>query len=117
MSNPQSDDSQIRTAVQQIERAFAAGERAEADRLLAGVQSVAGEHPLVLYAAGVQALHDGDARMARERLERAIAQDNTSPALWVNLATAFRMLELRDEEMRCLERALAIEPRHLFAFS
>ena len=100
MGISQADESQIRVVVQQAERAYAAGQRAEADRLLARVQSVAPEHPLVLYVAGVQALHNGDGRTARERLERAIAQDNTNPALWVNLATAFRMLDRQEEEMR-----------------
>jgi aspartyl/asparaginyl beta-hydroxylase (cupin superfamily) len=103
----------LRTLVQQLERAFAAGQRAEAARLVARVQSVAPGHPLALYVAGVQALHNGDGRTARDCLQQATEKDSANPALWVNLATALRMLGLRAEEMRALERALALEPRHL----
>ena len=42
-------------------------------------------------------------------------KDGKNPTLWLNLATAFRKLNLPDDEMKALERLLAIEPRHLLA--
>ena len=83
--------------------------------MLSQAQAMAPEHPLVLNEAGVDKLHAGDASGARPFLERAIEKDGKNPTLWLNLATAFRKLNLPDDEMRALERVLAIEPRHLLA--
>ena len=47
------DESQIRGLVQQAERAQAAGQRDEAQRLLARAESAAPEHPLVLNARAI----------------------------------------------------------------
>src|SRR5438105_635862 len=115
MALSQVDDARLRALVQQAERALAAGQPVESTRLLAQAQAVAPEHPLVLNAEAVHALRSGDGNAARERLERAIEQDNRNPAFWVNLATALRTLGLPDQEMTALKRALAIEPRHLLA--
>src|SRR5262249_23162188 len=57
----------------------------------------------------------GDARAARQCFENALAQDDKNPALLLNLASAFRKLELPGEEWKTLERVLAAEPRHLLA--
>ena len=53
-------DTDISAIVRSAERAQAAGQRDEARRLLSQAQSRAPDHPLVLNAAGVQALHRGD---------------------------------------------------------
>jgi len=108
-------DARLRELVQLADRANANGQRDEARRLIAQAQAVAPEHPMVLNAAAVNELHGGDAGLARTLLERAVAQDGTSASLWVNLATAFRKLKLPEDEAKALERALAIEPRHLLA--
>jgi len=41
--------------------------------------------------------------------------DPNHPALWSNLASSLRALRLPREEMEAIERALALEPRHLTA--
>jgi aspartate beta-hydroxylase len=115
MNTSQADDSQVRAVIQQAERAFAAGQKAEAERLLARVQARAPQHPLVLNALGLRELHNGNGEAARQFIENALQKDGTNPSVWVNLATAFRMLGLPDDEMRALEKALTIDPRHLLA--
>jgi aspartyl/asparaginyl beta-hydroxylase (cupin superfamily) len=101
--------------VQQCERAFALGRREEAQRLLGAARATHPNHPLVLNAAAVQALHGGDPHSARQFIQAAIEADDANPALWVNLATVMRRLEAPAEEMRALQRALALDPRHLLA--
>jgi aspartate beta-hydroxylase len=113
--NTSTSDAAIRGIVREAERAHAAGQRDEARRLLSQAQSIAPEHPLVLNAAGVQALHRGDPVTARQLLEQAIQRDAGNPAFWLNLASTFRRLALPEEEARALERVLALEPRHLLA--
>lgn len=105
----------MRELVQQAERLFAAGQRAESGSVLARAQALAPDHPLVLNAGGVQELHRGELQAARRLIEQAIAKDSSNPAFWINLATVLRRSGLQDEEMRALERALALEPRHLLA--
>jgi aspartate beta-hydroxylase len=109
------DETLIRGLIQQAERAAAAGQRDEAQRLLARAEAQAPDHPLVLNACAVDQLQSGQAASARERLERALLAEPGNPSLWMNLATALRALGLRDEEERALQSVLAIEPRHLFA--
>jgi aspartate beta-hydroxylase len=115
MSTPQMDDLQIRALVQQSERAWASGQRNEAERLLAQAKAAAPEHALVLNASGVQELHRGNLDAARTLIEKAVAKDASNPAFWINLASICRRSSLRAEEMQALERALAIDPRHLLA--
>ena len=109
------DDLQVRGLVQQSERAWAAGRRAEAEQILSRAKALAPQHPLVLNAEGVQRLHAGDLQTARSLLEQAIERYATNPAFWINLGTVLRALKLPEQEMAALERALAIEPRHLLA--
>lgn len=108
-------DADVIAIVQAIERAQAAGQRSEAGRLLERARAIAPEHPLVLNVAGIEELHRGNASAARQLLEKAIEKDGRNPAFWLNLATAFRRLGLQAEEARALDRALALEPRHLLA--
>lgn len=84
-------------------------------QLLAEAQKIAPEHPLVLNSAAMHALDAGFGREAAELLQRALGRDDRNPAIWVNLAAAHRLLKNPDEEARALERALALEPRHLVA--
>ncbi len=109
------EETLIKGLIQQAEKAAASGQRDEAQRLLAQASKLAPEHPLVLNARAIDLLQSGDAAGARTLLERAAARDAGSPALWMNLATALRALDLRDEEEKALQSVLAIEPRHLLA--
>jgi len=108
-------DDSLRVLVQQLERAYAAGQHDEAQSLLARAKSVAPDHPLVLNVEAMLALRRGDAEAARILARRALAQDDKNPAFWINLASACRRLGLREDEMTALDRALAIDPRHLLA--
>jgi aspartate beta-hydroxylase len=115
VNRPLTPDARIHELVQLAERANASGKREEARRFVAEAQGVDAEHPVVLNAAALNELHGGDADRARTLLERAIAKDATSASLWLNLAAACRRLALADDEARAIERALALEPRHLLA--
>jgi len=110
-----SDEALIKGLVQQAENAAAAGQRDEAQKLLARASSLAPEHPLVLNACAISLLQARNAAGARELLERATALEAGSPVLWMNLATTLRALDLRDEEEKALQSVLKIEPRHLVA--
>jgi len=113
MTSMPTNDDKIREIARAAERARAAGQREEARRLLAQAQAIAPDHPLTLTIAGQQEVHGGDAAAARGFFERAIEKDDKNPAYWLNLATACRRLGLAEDELRALDRVLAIEPRHL----
>jgi aspartate beta-hydroxylase len=84
-------------------------------RLLARAEVQAPQHPLVLNARAVDLLKTGHPTRARELLERATRIDPRNSSLWMNLATALRALDLRDDEEQALQSLLNIEPRHLVA--
>jgi len=108
-------DEQLRELVVEAERALARRELALATQLLAKAETITPEHPLILNARGMQKLHEGQLQAAKELAERAVARDATNPAFWINLATIQRALTAPEAEMQALERALALEPRHLLA--
>lgn len=109
------NEEQLRELVLQADRASAAGNSAEATRLLSRAQELAPEHPLVLNTDGLQKLNSGDAAAALQLFERAIRKDDQNPSFWINLASTARRLKQPDVEMNALERALALDPRHLLA--
>lgn len=109
------NDAELRGIVRSAEQASASGRHDEARRLLLQAQAIAPDHPIVLNAAGVEELRKGDAVAARRLLERATEQDDKNPSFWINLATAFRGLNLPDEELKALDRVFALDPRHLLA--
>ena len=109
------DEALIRGLIQQAEKAAAAGQRDDSQRLLARAAGLAPEHPLVLNARAIDLLQSGNAAGARDLLKRAAAREPGNPSLSMNLATALRALDLRDEEEMALQAVLAIEPRHLLA--
>src|SRR6185295_20028179 len=96
------DEAEIRRVIGAAEQARIAGRRDEARGFLSHAQAMAPEHPLVLNEVGADRLQAGDASGARLFLERAIEKDDKNPALWLNLATAFRGLNLPDDEMKAL---------------
>jgi aspartyl/asparaginyl beta-hydroxylase (cupin superfamily) len=109
------EEKRIRALLEQSERAYAARDGATAMRLLLEAGNIAPEHPMVLNVAGIRALNEGHAAQARELFGRAIAREDKTAALYVNLSAALRQLQLPDEEGQALERALALEPRNLLA--
>lgn len=109
------DEALLKGLIQQAERAQAAGQRDEAQRLLARAEAQAPGHPLVLNARAIDQLNAGEFGAARELLQRATQADSRSPTLWLNLATVLRALKLHDEEEQALAEVLKHEPRHLIA--
>jgi aspartyl/asparaginyl beta-hydroxylase (cupin superfamily) len=109
------DEALLKGLIQQAERARAAGQRDEAQRVLARAEAQAPGHPLVLNGRALLCLHDGDFAAARELLVRATQIDRRSPTLWLNLATALRALKLADDEEQVLTEVLKLDPRHLIA--
>jgi aspartate beta-hydroxylase len=109
------NDADVRKLVHAAERAASSNQPGEFQRLYSQAQALAPEHPLVLNLTGVQELQRGNVAEARRLFERALETEHANPALWINLATSLRGLSLRDEEMKALERALAIDPRHVLA--
>jgi aspartate beta-hydroxylase len=100
--------------ISQAERALANGDRARADALLMRVKAVDPGHPAILNETALNELRAGNVSGARELLERAVARDGANTRLLMNLAGTLRRLGLADEELRIIERVLAVEPRHLF---
>jgi len=109
------DETLLKGLIQQAERAQAAGQREEAQRLLARAEGISSTHPLVLNARAIDLLQTGNLARARQLFEQATQAEPKNPALWMNLATALRGLDLRDEEEQALARVLKLEPRHLIA--
>ena len=112
---PTPGDTLIRGLIQQAERAQGAGQRDEAQRLLARAEQSAPDLPIVLNARAIFELQGGNPQRARVLLERAIAAEPANAALRMNLATSFRALGQSDDEERALQSVLTIEPRNLLA--
>src|SRR5580700_2847431 len=110
---PAPDNATVLRLIQASKAAGAAGRTGEADQLLARVAQLAPAHPAVLNELGLRMLQRGDAARARELFARATQADPGHPALWSNLASSLHALKLLTEEFDALERALALEPRHL----
>jgi aspartate beta-hydroxylase len=109
------EENRLRGLLQQSEQAFASRDTSRGMQLLDEARKLSPDHPMVLNSAAMRALESGHAPQAAELLRRAIARDGRNPALWVNLAAALRQQQRPDEELEALERALALEPRHLVA--
>ncbi|MGH8249120.1 MAG: aspartyl/asparaginyl beta-hydroxylase domain-containing protein [Steroidobacteraceae bacterium] len=109
------NDAQVRSLVDAAQRAFAAGQREDAARVLAEARAAAPEHPLVLNALGMQALDAGEAKEARGLIERAVAANSQTPQLWLSLALACRALGDGHAELAALAKALALDPYFFLA--
>lgn len=109
------DEALLKGLIQQADRAQAAGQREEAQRLLARAESISATHPLVLNARAIDLLQSGNAARARDLLVKATQAEPRNAALWMNLATALRALNLREDEEAALQGVLKLEPRHLLA--
>ncbi|HEV2284782.1 MAG TPA: aspartyl/asparaginyl beta-hydroxylase domain-containing protein [Steroidobacteraceae bacterium] len=107
------DNATVLRMIQASKAALAAGRTFEADQLLARVAQLAPAHPAVLNELGLQMLNRGEAAKASELFRRATQADPQHPNLWSNLASSLHALNRLPEELDALERALALEPRHL----
>jgi aspartate beta-hydroxylase len=113
--SPGADNATVLRLIQAYKAAGAAGRMAEAERQLAQVARLAPAHPAVLNELGLQMLQRGEAGTARELFRRATQADPRHPQLWSNLAASLDALNQLTEEHDAIERALALEPRHLTA--
>jgi aspartyl/asparaginyl beta-hydroxylase (cupin superfamily) len=107
------DDATIIGTVQASRAAAAAGRTAEAEQLLVQVARAAPNHPAVLNELGVVMMSRGAAEQAFAMFDRATKVEPGRAALWSNLASALKALDRRPEEREALEKALALEPRHV----
>jgi len=110
---PAPDTATVLGMIQASKAAGAAGRSGESDQLLARVAQLAPAHPAVLNELGLRMMQRGDATRARELFQRATQADPGHPMLWSNLASSLHALNLPNEELDAIERALALEPRHL----
>jgi aspartate beta-hydroxylase len=108
-------DSDARALANAIEQVCRSQPPATALKLVEMALARAPAQPLVLNAAAGCLYRSGDARRARALYEQAIAADRGSKVLWLNLASACRVLGDEEAEARALERALAIDPRYVLA--
>jgi aspartate beta-hydroxylase len=109
------DEATIIRVLQASKAEEAAGRVLESDQLLANVAQRAPNHPAVLNELGVRMLARGAADQAQLLFSRAATANPNQPAIWANLASSLKALGRRMEEFDAIEKALALEPRHLSA--
>jgi aspartyl/asparaginyl beta-hydroxylase (cupin superfamily)/Flp pilus assembly protein TadD len=109
------DEATIIRVLQASKVEEAAGRMSESDQLLANVAQRAPNHPAVLNELGVRMLARGAADQAQLLFSRAATANPTQPSIWANLASSLKALGRRLEEFDAIEKALALEPRHLSA--
>lgn len=109
------DEATIIRVLQACKAEEAAGRMPESDQLLANVAQRAPNHPAVLNELGVRMLARGAADQAQLLFSRAATANPNQPAIWANLASSLKALGRRIEEFDAIEKALALEPRHLSA--
>jgi aspartate beta-hydroxylase len=97
----------------EVERLLAERRDGEAQRLWAEAAGIMPDHPLVLHERARRLARAGDPQAAREILAQVVESSPQHVPFWLSLAAVLRTLGHRDEELAALERALAIEPRHL----
>ena len=96
-----------------VERLVGERRDAEAQRLLGEAEALSPDHPLVIHARARRLLAGGDALQACSLLKKLVEMAPREVAYWLSLAAALRRLARREEESTALERALALDPRHL----
>lgn len=109
------DEAAIIRVLQASKAEAAAGRMPESDQLLANVAQRAPHHPAVLNELGVRMLARGVPDQAQLLFSRAASANPNQPAIWANLASSLKALGRRMEELDAIEKALALEPRHLSA--
>jgi aspartate beta-hydroxylase len=109
------DEATIIRILQTAKAEEAAGRMVESDQLLANVAQRAPNHPAVLNELGVRMMARGVADQAQLLFSRAASANPSQPSIWANLASSLKALGRRVEEFDAIEKALALEPRHLSA--
>jgi len=109
------DEAAIFRVLQAAKAEEAAGRMSESDQLLANVAQRAPNHPAVLNELGVRMMARGVADQAQLLFSRAASANPSQPSIWANLASSLKALGRRVEEFDAIEKALALEPRHLSA--
>jgi aspartyl/asparaginyl beta-hydroxylase (cupin superfamily) len=109
------DEATIIRVLQASKAEEAAGRISESDQLLANVAQRAPHHPAVLNELGVRMMARGAADQAQVLFTRAATANPNQPSIWANLASSLKALGRRLEEFDAIEKALALEPRHLSA--
>jgi aspartate beta-hydroxylase len=107
------DDDFVIRALNTSRAEAAAGRIPESDQILASIAQRAPNHPAVLNELGVRMLNRQMPEQARQLFSHATQADPNHPSLWANLASSLKALGRRSDEIEALERALAIDPRHL----
>ena len=103
------DEARLGSMIAAADKAAAAGQHAEAARLLAAAQAEAPGSPRVLNALGMLALKTGEFGAARRHLEEAVRLDAGAPLLWFHLALARRAQGDAEAEAAALEKALELD--------
>ncbi|UVO54925.1 aspartyl/asparaginyl beta-hydroxylase domain-containing protein [Sphingomonas sp. SUN039] len=88
------------------------GDGREEGRLLENALRLAPGEPRILNMLGTHGLANGDPSGARDRFRAAAVADPSEPTLWINVATACRMLGDDAGERAALGAALDIDRRH-----
>jgi aspartate beta-hydroxylase len=112
---PALDEATIIRILQASRTEQSAGRFTESDQLLANLAQRVPQHPAVLNELGVRMLGRGSAEQAQLLFSRATLANPDQPAIWSNLASSLKALGRGNEELEAIERALALEPRHLSA--
>lgn len=107
------DEGTILGAVQASRAAMAAGRTAEAEQMLVRLAQQAPGHPAVLNELGVLMMGRGAAAQAAALFTHATQADAKTASLWSNLANSLRALGRRQDEREAIEKALALDPRHV----
>lgn len=110
--NPQGEAALFQL-LQATKVAEAQGRTDEANQLLQRAAQMSPNHPAVLNELGVRMLHRGEADKAEALFQRATQALPTEAALWSNYAQSLHLLERYDDELEAVEKALALQPRHL----
>lgn len=106
-------EQRVRALMAGVERLVAERRDADAQRLLKEAEAILPDHPLVLHEQARRLLAAGNAAAARPLLERVVTLAPGHVPFWLSLAAVQRVLGLRDEELRTLDRALALDPTHV----
>ena len=106
---------EIAALLRQAEAARQAGQPAEASGLFARIVASDPQHAAAWNALGLLALGDDAPLAAATHFARAAAADPGAAPLWMNLAKAQRLADDSSGERAALERALALDQRHLMA--
>jgi len=97
------------------ERAYGAGSADRARRHFEAVLAIDSEEPTAHNFLGADALARNDAPTAALHFEIASRREPGERSHWINLATAYRILNDSGRERAALEQALAIDQRDLLA--